>query len=154
MTQTQVRTSSVINQVVDTKSPTANNSTDCNGLTTPNNAHASDNVYATGVGDIAAFSTMYQTFGFAILAGKAIVKVELLMESFGNTTGITHEVDIGSNGTPDTCGNFVFIGGGSEVDPVAELVRVFDVTAAKAWVPADFNDSTLRVQLVALHGVV
>jgi len=139
---------------VDTKSPTANNSTDCNGFSSPSNAHASDNVYATGSGDIANFSTMYRTFGFTIPASKTITKVELLLESKCNSTGVTHVIDIGTPGSPDTCGNFNSVGSGSVFDPLAEAVRAFDVTAAKVWVPADFDNANLRVLVTALHGQV
>ncbi len=149
----------VINPVTDTKSPTANNSTDCNGFTNPSRAHASDNSYATFTGDLGVAATMYQTFGFAIPAGKKITLVELLLESSGNQSGITHLVEIGKPGTPDTCGNFVtFPEGaaiGSVVDPFGEEVRVFDVTnTGHAWVPSDFDNANLRFLLTAAHGIV
>jgi len=139
---------------VDIKSPTVNNSTDCNGFTNPSNAHTSNNLYATAVADVGFFATMYKTFGFTIPVDNNITKVELLVEWVGNMTGITIALDLGTPGTPDTCGNFVSYASGSVADRLSEGTDIIDITSQRSWIPSDFDNANLRFLLNALHGVV
>lgn len=140
---------------LDDKSPTANNSTDCNGFNNPSNAHTTNGLYATAVADLGTFATMYKGFGFAIPAGNNITKVELVVKWNGNMTGITIALDVGTPGTPDTCGNFTSLASASVFDGgEGERIDILDVTSQRSWIPSDFDDNNLRLLLSALHGAI
>lgn len=150
---------------VDTKSPGANNSTDCNAWSNPGNAVSSNDKYAAAGPTVGAYSTMYQTFGFSIPSGNQIDKVEVLLEWFAFSsqpvtdpnTGDTCEVAIGTPGSPDTCGQIVDYTptvSAFFANRTTEGIATVDVTSQRSWLPADFDNANLRTLLVGFRGIL
>ena len=136
---------------MESGSPSANNSTDCNGWSNPPNAESSNDKYAVAGPTVGAYSTMYQTFGFNINASKTITKVEVLCEWFAFSSNASDpnadviNVSIGIPGNPDTCGSGNFdLASADFPNRTTEGTTVIDVTSQHDWIPSDFNNANLN----------
>jgi hypothetical protein len=100
---------------------------------------------------------MYSGFGFNIPVGSTITLVRVWLVHSENTVGDFVEVDIGTPGSPDTCGNMV------NYSPTVQAVfpnrpslglDTVDITSQRSWVPGDFNSNNLRALMLGFRGIL
>lgn len=134
---------------VVTRFPTTN-AVYVGGLTSPNNAHADDGVYATAApGKNADLGTKYGNFGFdsCVPAGASITKVEILYQYKTSTTA--------SVATSRTLARISGVDQATHDDgtePAADTTITVDVTADRSWTRANLLDGTLEAILDARRG--